>query len=237
MNSSSADYSTKAQSAQEPGKGFLNPPWKTASRIRFGRIQVFAAIVALHALIIYALQHGTLKQVIHNAPAAALITLILPQSTPLPAIPPTVHLSRPESAAVPVLAPKTASPISETSPPTPVSAPAEETIVTAPANTPPVLLQAEPKLITSGLDYLRLPQPTYPIASRRLKEQGKTLVRVLVSAQGNPEKVDIQQSSGSARLDDAALKAVMHALFKPYMEDGQPVAVYAVVPIQFHLDS
>jgi protein TonB len=72
--------------------------------------------------------------------------------------------------------------------------------------------------------------------SRRLGEQGTVMLRVLVSEQGRPERVEIVQSSGSARLDEAARLAVQRAQFKPYSEGGAPAAMYATVPVTFEAE-
>ncbi|WP_206047211.1 energy transducer TonB, partial [Noviherbaspirillum denitrificans] len=93
------------------------------------------------------------------------------------------------------------------------------------------------KTITSGIEYLQPPQPEYPPASRRMGEEGKAVLRVLVNEKGRPERADVQTSSGFARLDEAARKAVMRALFKPFIEDGKAVPAYAIVPIRFQLDN
>lgn len=66
-------------------------------------------------------------------------------------------------------------------------------------------------------------------------EEGKVMLRVLVNDRGRPEKVDVQKSSGFARLDEAARQAAMRAMFKPHLEDGKPVAVYALIPINFSI--
>jgi len=47
--------------------------------------------------------------------------------------------------------------------------------------------------------------------------------------------VVIHKSSGSSNLDEAGRQAVLRALYKPNMEDGKPVPVYALVPINFQL--
>jgi protein TonB len=69
-----------------------------------------------------------------------------------------------------------------------------------------------------------------------MAEEGTVMVRILVNEKGRPERAEIQQSSGFSRLDEAAKQAAMGALFKPYMEDGRPIAVYATVPIAFKLN-
>ena len=122
--------------------------------------------------------------------------------------------------------------------PAPVRAP--EPVATTPA-TPaaspsPPASPAQPKTISSGVEYLQPPHPEYPAASRRMGEEGKTVLRVLVNDKGRAERIEVQKSSGSPRLDEAARQAVQRALFKPYTEDGKPVAVFAIIPISFQLD-
>ena len=63
------------------------------------------------------------------------------------------------------------------------------------------------------------------------------MLRVLVNTQGQPERVEVQKGSGSAALDDAARRAALQALFKPHIENGQAVTVWAIVPILFSLES
>jgi protein TonB len=47
----------------------------------------------------------------------------------------------------------------------------------------------------------------------------------------------VSRSSGSSRLDNAALTAVRAARFKPYTENGVPLVVWTTVPIQFELEN
>lgn len=85
-------------------------------------------------------------------------------------------------------------------------------------------------------DYLRNPAPPYPRLSRRLGEQGKVMLRVLVNIAGNAEKIEIQASSGSTRLDQAALQAVTQWRFVPARKGAEPVTEWVVVPIVFSLE-
>lgn len=110
------------------------------------------------------------------------------------------------------------------SPPAPPPAPAAQ-----PA--PP----AAPRMV-NHIEYIRSPAPAYPMMSRRLGEQGKVMIKALVDASGHAVDAVVHQSSGKPRLDDAAKKAVMDALFKPYREDGRAEAVYVVVPVIFKLE-
>lgn len=102
--------------------------------------------------------------------------------------------------------------------------------VTAPM--PPVAFT--PKLI-SQVEYIRAPQVEYPAISRRLGEQGRVLLRVLIDRGGRAERVEIQKSSGSPRLDEAAIKAAREALYRPYSENGETIPVWALVPTRFEL--
>ena len=106
-----------------------------------------------------------------------------------------------------------------------------------PAAAPARRRPAAPRTITSGVEYLRAPQPEYPALSKRMGEQGKVVLRILVNEKGLPDQVLVQTSSGFARLDEAGRQAALRALFKPHLEDGRPVAVFVIVPLNFQLAS
>jgi TonB family protein len=82
------------------------------------------------------------------------------------------------------------------------------------------------------------PDDYYPDASRRLEEQGAAVLRVCVGAAGQlssaPERLE---SSGSARLDAAALKLAKAGSghYRPSTEDGRPVASCYPMKIRFQL--
>ena len=86
-------------------------------------------------------------------------------------------------------------------------------------------------------DYLNNPAPTYPVFSRRNREQGTVLLNVRVSAQGQAEQVQLKRSSGFSRLDEAALAAVQQWRFVPARRGEAMVAASVVVPITFRLAS
>lgn len=113
----------------------------------------------------------------------------------------------------------------------PVSpAPAAPTLAaTAPAPSVPV---TPPDFSAAQLNN---PGPAYPFLSRRAHEQGVVLLRVLVTAQGRADTIAIQKSSGYARLDDAARKAVLHWNFVPARQAGASVSAWVIVPITFSL--
>jgi protein TonB len=75
------------------------------------------------------------------------------------------------------------------------------------------------------------PAPVYPAESRARMEQGRVLVRVLTTPDGKPIRTEVKESSGFARLDQAALDTVMQWRFKPRPQDTEPV--WREVPISF----
>lgn len=121
--------------------------------------------------------------------------------------------------------------------PSPVANHAEPAIRTATAaqektETEPVI---EPPRF--GAAYLNNPAPAYPPLSRRLGEQGRVLLKVLVSENGLAEKVLIDTSSGHEKLDIAAMEAVKKWSFIPAKRSNQPVSAYVLVPVKFSLNS
>jgi protein TonB len=84
--------------------------------------------------------------------------------------------------------------------------------------------------------YLSNPAPQYPFAARRLKLQGTTIVRVLVTPEGSPRSVRLEKSSGTRILDEAALDAVQHWLFVPARRGNKPITAEVNVPVRFRLN-
>jgi protein TonB len=109
--------------------------------------------------------------------------------------------------------------------------------IPTPASPPPIQQQdrGAPKLV-SAVEYVREPSPRYPPQSRRLREQGLVVLRVVIDEQGAASSIEIETSSGHARLDDAARDAVLRAAFRPYVEDGAPRRALVLIPIEFALN-
>jgi periplasmic protein TonB len=61
------------------------------------------------------------------------------------------------------------------------------------------------------------------------------VLRVLVNDRGQPERVQVESSSGYPRLDESGRQAAMRALFKPYIENGRSIPVEVLVPLNFQL--
>ena len=106
------------------------------------------------------------------------------------------------------------------------------------AEPPAALIAASAPLVAARFDadYLRNPRPVYPAASRRLGEEGRVLLRIRVSTQGLPLAVEIKQSSGFQRLDEAARAAVERWRFIPARQGSEAVESSVLVPLQFTLN-
>lgn len=77
--------------------------------------------------------------------------------------------------------------------------------------------------------------PQYPLDARRNHEQGTVVLDVLVSTDGRVSDISVSRSSGSSRLDQAALSAVRRWRWTPLMRNGVATMVRGVVTIPFIL--
>lgn len=211
-------------------------------RTKFGPL---AIVFAVHALLFYLVYSGMLTRMVDKTiEHAVMVSFVAPPQpkSPPPAAPKTMPLAKLQppvlpSVPVPVIQVAVQQPnvISVTH----TAAPVETAPAPAPAvvSAPAAPVSAAPKTITSGVEYIQAPQPVYPPMSKRMGEQGKVILRILVSETGRPDQVQVQTSSGSARLDEAGRQAALRAVFKPHLEDGRAVAVYVIVPLNFQLAS
>lgn len=193
------------------------------------RLIAATLIVAVHAVGLYALTTvgPQRKQVTARAPVIArIISSSEPQRPKFqpPAIKPvpvTVTAAMPELAFIEI----------------PIATPSPNAISVAVRSVPPSSTSEDrsaPKLI-STVEYLREPSPRYPPQSRRLREQGLVVLRVVIDERGTACQIEIESSSGYARLDHAARDAVQRAAFRPYVEDGAPRRALVLIPIEFSL--
>ena len=229
--------------ASEPSTGFSGPAASQdftfgSSRNKGAKI---AVILAIHAVAFWAISNGMVRDAVQQLPQIVDVSFVAPADPPpQPPAPKTVEVALKSPPVITPPLPQLPIIIENTitvppQPPKPVeSAPA---VAAAPSTPSPVAAPPappQPKLVT-GVEYVRPPSPIYPSISRRLGETGIVTLRVLVSTRGTPEQATVQQSSGSTNLDEAGRQAAMRSLFKPYMEDGKPVPVYVLVPINFRL--
>lgn len=215
------------------------------------RLGPLALIVLLHAGFFYALERGLAGKSVplQIQPKEVFATFVRPAPQPAPRSPPQPEPEAPRPRPTPK--PKPAPRKTVPTPPVvhddpaaqvPVAMPAPAAVSPAPqapavpaAQPASQAVPAAPKTI-SGVEYLQPPSPEYPAISRRMREEGTAILRVLVDARGRAERVELKKSTGSSRLDDAAKQAVLRALFKPHVEDGKALPVFTTIPITFQLD-
>jgi protein TonB len=195
------------------------------------RIVGVGVVMLLHVVLIYGLvvtlAHRSID-VVH----APIETKIITETTPPPVEPPPP----PPSFIAP---PQVFVPLPEvniTKPPPPPPRSTAPAVVTnapalAPASTAPVAVQPR-------IDLGHSSQPEYPPQSRRLGEQGSCVLQVLVDASGHVTDSKLVQSSGSSRLDQAALEGVKTSYrFFPGTVDGKPQPMWFTFKFTWKLQS
>lgn len=204
------------------------PPGRQALR--------FALILGGHLALLWGGVELASRPEVRQAAQELMVRLIeappsVPEVRPPEPVPP-----RPQPVRRPVQAP-TPQPVLTAEP----AAPAPE-IAIAPPPPAPVVEAAPPAppVITAArfdADYLSNPKPVYPVASRRLGEEGKVLLRVKVSPGGTALSVEIKQSCGFGRLDEAAKAAVERWKFVPARRGDEAIESWVTVPIVFNLQA
>ncbi len=197
------------------------------------RASSLTLVAIAHVAVFYLLALSPAREVISKA-SALMVTLIHEQprteqkptktSTPQPVKPQQVVV---EPIPVPFIVTTSSSADITATPPAP-SQPVS-TVATAPA---PPFTVVPPRF---DADYLDNPVPAYPALSRRMGEEGKVILRVFVEASGAALQLEIRTSSGSQRLDSAAIDAVRRWKFAPAKQGDKFVAAWVLVPINFSL--
>ena len=201
--------------------------------------------IALHAAILFypmRMVSGMLKTM---PPLSA--TLKMEQAAPAPVAepakvppspPPVASTSRrerpvPKPRTVIAMTPEQAAPSAVFTAPTPVVA-QPPVRPAAPALPNPAPTTFSPPRFEAA--YLHNPRPNYPALSRRLGEEGKVLLRVLVSPDGRAAAVNLEKSSNFERLDEAARQAVAQWRFVPAKRGDEAVEATIIIPLVFRLE-
>lgn len=217
-------------------------------------LAIVSSVVMFHIVALWALHTGLLQRVVEVVVPVMAISQAEPPPPP-PKPPEPVKPPEPPKLTPP---PKTPQPVL-TPPPTPqppapatteppavlaaptaaVTAPVVPAAAPAPPPPAPPPLPAAPakvELPSSKADYLHNPPPDYPRMSKRLGEQGKVVLKVLIGADGLPQKVELVTTSGFERLDKSAMDAAMRWRYVPGKRGGVAEAMWYQVPIQFTLE-
>ena len=215
-----------------------------------GRYGGLVIAVVLHAAVIAALlsMKPVRDAIVGAAPIMVRLVADPPKTERKPPAPPKPAPMKPRARATKPVEPPplttviTEAPAQFTAPPAPPTPPpaieappapaAPGAAVVAVAHPPPALVPP-----SFGADYLKNPPPVYPHASHRSGEEGRVVLRVFVSEQGAPAKIEMRTSSGYARLDEAAMATVAQWKFIPARRGDAPVGAWVLVPISFSLGS
>ncbi|MDQ5878831.1 MAG: periplasmic protein TonB [Pseudomonadota bacterium] len=192
-------------------------------------------VVGIHLLLVVALVFAAVQPEIQQPIRALAVRLLEPAAPTPPKVEPPKPLP-PQAAPRKTLTPPPILAAAKSA-----DAPASFAVVPQPEPFAAPVVQA-PALapITAArfdADYLQNPKPVYPPMSRRMNEEGKVVLRVRVSAQGQPLAVEIKQSSGYARLDEAAKTAVERWRFVPARQGSEAIEASVLVPLNFTLSN
>jgi len=209
------------------------------------RLAIAASVVLFHIAALWALQSGLLKRAVEViVPAEVLSEFISPPApktdAPQPSAP-KPQVQQPQKRQVPPAPLPVATPEPAPAPAAPMgqsTAQPAAPVMAAPAATGPATPTAPSRveLPSSDAAYLNNPKPSYPVLSKRLGEQGKVVVRVLIGVDGTAQQAEIRTSSGYDRLDQAALTTVLKWRYVPGKRGGVPEAMWFNVPINFVLE-
>jgi TonB family protein len=195
------------------------------------RSAILLLIVGLHGFLFYALKTGLAHSIVNVIPPP-FQAVVLPadkipdEPPPPPAQPdfmrPKFDVPRPdipfEDSSESTTAPELVQPSPDPLPPAPSQQRAVNRVIGGPG-----------KGFPTTDDF-------YPSAARRLGETGMAIARVCVDERGRvTEPPTIAQTSGSARLDEGALKLAKAGSghYRPSTEDGRPVSSCYPVRIRF----
>jgi protein TonB len=90
-----------------------------------------------------------------------------------------------------------------------------------------VITDAQPK---SGI------RATYPRTSQRRGEEGTVILAIEVLAGGQAGTVEVLESSGHKRLDEAAVKAAKQATYTPAKQFGRNIDSRLIQPLTYELE-
>ncbi len=222
-------------------------PFEPVERSRYGedggqRWPFVIAVVLVHAFLIGALLSIKYQRVERPRPVTTMVTL-LPEAGPPPSSkavePKPAAEARPEiRGPQPVVQTNPAPlPLAVTSQPVAPAPPSTQAPAATPTPAPAPVAGPEAPVTAPSFSakHLDNPPPRYPTESRRAREEGTVILKVLVSPDGRPEDIQVSKSSGYERLDKAALSAVRKWRFVPARQADAAVSAWVTFPIPFSL--
>jgi protein TonB len=188
-----------------------------------------AVVAAIHVGLGFALIAGLKSGMLDKLPEELKAEVVQPKDVAKPPPPPPPDLAKPPPPFVPPPDISTANDAptntitTQSTTPTPPPPPAP------PAPQAPAPTQLSPIARTHTI-------PPYPELSRKLNEQGSVVLEVTIDTGGSVSDATVQTSSGSQRLDDAAVAWVKAKWrWNPPTQNGQPSSARTLVKVTFNL--
>jgi periplasmic protein TonB len=195
------------------------------------RAMFLVAIIVIHIGLIYLFESGLATRIIHAVDPPLQTTIVQDVKTrDAPPPPPPPKMERP--------------PVEIPPPDVTINIPVESTS-TAITNTTTKHVEAPPPpapraavVTAASLDIKHSP-PTddyYPPTSIRMNEQGSAVIKLCAAADGSVAGTPtLEKSSGSTRLDEAAVKWGIHVRMKPATSDGKAIGGCVPLKVSFVL--
>jgi periplasmic protein TonB len=182
------------------------------------------AVIAVHAIALYALvvSMGIVEMPKFAAPVQAVFIDDMPAAQPEPQVDVKPEIESPVTVDEPL-------PEAQFEPVTPMAEVAVPESASAISATPTGGAVAQELKTSSRVE------PIYPPASRRAGEEGTVRLKVLVDERGRPGQVQVAQSSGFAKLDEAAVTAVRKWKFVAATDGTKSVTAWTQVAVTFKL--
>lgn len=204
----------------------------------------------------YTAHYSLLLVVLAHIGILAAVLFAPESTTPLEIIPPTIQgvivaaepiAKPPEPLPPPPPPPPEQKPLPKPKIPLPKAPPSEHAIKqeSEPEPTPPAPIPVEPKPVVqqapvtppqADASQINNPAPVYPVQSQRLREEGTVILEIMVLADGSVAELRLKTSSGYARLDEAALRAVKNWHFIAAKRGDESIDYLYELPVQFALN-
>jgi periplasmic protein TonB len=187
-----------------------------------------AAVIALHAVLLWAIFSGLGRVVVEltaNTVEATLLAADKPAAAPPPPAPKTPPPPTPPKVTTPAPLPT----------PTATDHPTLTTAAAPIANSAPAApaaVRTAPSSKPSG----NCEEPVYPMASKRMDEEGVVILKFLIGVDGKVKEALTDKSSGYPRLDNAAKNALSKCQFRPGTVNGHPEESWANIRYEWRLD-
>jgi protein TonB len=211
---------------------------KIQSTPRLRKLAALGAAGTIQSLLIIAVLNGSAARLVKSLPEALQIvdvTMAEPKAQPIEAAekPQMVEPALPQ-VSPPDIRIVRERPHAMTAVTVPRPQPTAATQASSPTTTPPVLPQTPATQATAITGTHTT--PPYPLSAVRMGEQGSVRLHIAISETGDVNAVEIVQSSGSLRLDDAARAWVQqHWKYQPATVDGKAVASTSDAMVVFDL--